>query len=394
MTVAAKRAGRQRADWRETDVLPQSAALLAWYDRHRRRLPWRAPKGERAEPYRVWLSEIMLQQTTVKAVAPYYVRFLDRWPDVRALAAAPLDEVLKSWAGLGYYARARNLHACARAVAERHDGAFPASETELRALPGIGDYTAAAIAAIAFDQCASPVDGNIERVIARLFAIAEPPPGAKPAIRQLAQRLTPPRRAGDFAQAMMDLGATICTPKRPACALCPWNNVCAARAAGDAETYPRRTPKREGALRRGSAFVVRRADGYILVRTRPEKGLLGAMTEVPTTEWTEGFDERTALADAPRLPSGSRKGEREIVWRRIAGVVRHVFTHFPLELSVFAADVPAGTPSPAGLRWVRLAELHGEALPNVMRKVVAHAIPDMEPERVTAPGRKQGKDQP
>jgi A/G-specific adenine glycosylase len=175
---------------------------------------------------------------------------------------------------------------------------------------------------------------------------------------------------------MMDLGATICTPKRPACALCPWNNVCAAHVAGDAETYPRRTPKREGALRRGAAFVVRSADGYILVGTRPEKGLLGAMTEVPTTEWTHDFDERTALTQAPRLPSARAKAKAEMRWRRVAGVVRHVFTHFPLELAVFSAEVPAGTAAPAGLRWVRLAELDGEALPNVMRKVVAHAIPD------------------
>jgi A/G-specific adenine glycosylase len=213
-------------------------------------------------------------------------------------------------------------------------------------------------------------------VIARLFAIAEPLPGAKPDIRRLAQRLTPPRRAGDFAQAMMDLGATICTPKRPACALCPWNNVCAAHAARDAETYPRRTPKREGALRRGAAFVVHSADDYILVGTRPEKGLLGAMTEVPTTQWAHDFEERAALADAPRFDSPLPNGEREIMWRRVAGVVRHIFTHFPLELAVFAAEVPAGTPAPAGSRWVRLADLHGEALPNVMRKVVAHAILD------------------
>ena len=230
--------------------------MLAWYDRHRRKLPWRAGKGERPDPYRVWLSEIMLQQTTVRAVAPYYVRFLERWGDVRALAAAPIEEVLKAWAGLGYYARARNLHACARAVVERHGGVFPATEAELQLLPGVGSYTAAAIAAIAFDAPASPVDGNIERVMARLFAVERPLPGAKPELRRLAREVTPLRRAGDFAQAMMDLGATICTPKRPACALCPWNQSCAAFARGDAETFPRRTPKREGALRRGAAFVV------------------------------------------------------------------------------------------------------------------------------------------
>ena len=213
---------------------------------------------------------------------------------------APLDDVLKAWAGLGYYARARNLHACAIAVVERHGGEFPPSEAALRALPGIGAYTAAAIAAIAFDQMTTPVDGNIERVIARLYAVETPLPAAKPEIARLAGALTPNERAGDYAQAMMDLGATICSPKTPACALCPWNDACVAFARGDAETLPRRTPKREGALRRGAAFVARRADGFVLLRTRPTKGLLGGMTEVPTTEWAHDFDERTALAQLRR----------------------------------------------------------------------------------------------
>jgi len=314
----------------------------------------------------------MLQQTTVKAVAPYYARFLARWPDVRALAAAPLDEVLKAWAGLGYYARARNLSACARAVAERHGGAFPASEDELRALPGIGAYTAAAIAAIAFDLPASPVDGNIERVIARLFAVAAPLPAAKPGIHRRARALLPERRAGDFAQAMMDLGATICTPKRPACALCPWNAGCAARARGEAEAYPRRTPKREGALRRGAAFVALRADGFVLLRTRPAKGLLGGMTEVPTTEWARDFVEARALEVAARL--FSNKSKRRMAWRRLAGAVRHVFTHFPLELSVYVAEFPACTPAPAGMRWVALTDIAGEALPSLMRKVLVRVL--------------------
>ncbi|MGO9049277.1 MAG: A/G-specific adenine glycosylase [Xanthobacteraceae bacterium] len=394
MTVAVKVPGKKSsrsplsAEGKRT--LPPPAALLAWYDRHRRTLPWRARKGERADPYRVWLSEIMLQQTTVRAVAPYYDRFLARWGDVHALAAAPLDEVLKAWAGLGYYARARNLHACARAVVERHGGVFPASETELCALPGIGDYTAAAIAAIAFDAPASPVDGNIERVVARLFAVEAPLPGAKPELRRLAREITPQHRAGDFAQAMMDLGATLCTPKKPACALCPWNESCAAYARGDAESFPRRVPKREGVLRRGAAFVVRRADGYLLVRARPAKGLLGGMTEVPTTEWSADFDEGDALTHAPvfsSLAAGERsarandasrvrRGGRgpKIVWRRLPGMVRHVFTHFPLELSVHAAELPANTRAPEGMRWVKISELDGEALPSLMRKVVAHAI--------------------
>jgi A/G-specific adenine glycosylase len=370
MTVTAKTIARQRGKRGVAISSPQPTTLLAWYDRHRRRLPWRAPPGERSEPYRVWLSEIMLQQTTVKAVAPYYARFLARWPDVHALAAAPLDDVLKAWAGLGYYARARNLHACARAVVERHDGEFPRSEAALRALPGIGAYTAAAIAAIAYDLPATPVDGNVERVVARLHAVAAPLPAAKPELQRLAGALTPPRRAGDFAQAMMDLGATICTPKRPACALCPWNDGCAAQARGDAETFPHRIPKREGVLRRGAAFVALRADAAVLLRTRPAKGLLGGMTEVPTTEWLHDFDERRALDEAPQF-----RAKAKMNWRRMAGVVRHVFTHFPLELSVYAAELPVRTPAPSGTRWAKIAELPGEALPSLMRKVVAHALP-------------------
>jgi A/G-specific adenine glycosylase len=344
--------------------------LLTWYDRHRRRLPWRAPPGDRADPYRVWLSEIMLQQTTVKAVAPYYVRFLTRWGDVHALAAAPLDEVLRAWAGLGYYARARNLHACAQAVVERHGAQFPANESELRVLPGVGAYTAAAIAAIAFDLPATPVDGNVERVVARLYGVTTPLPAAKPELRRLAAMLTPARRAGDFAQAVMDLGATICTPRTPACALCPWSDACVARARGDAEVLPLRTPKREGTLRRGAAFVARRADGYVLLRTRPPRGLLGGMTEVPTTAWLADFAEADALDGAPHF--GAVK--KPIAWHRRAGVVRHVFTHFPLELSVYTAEVSARARPPAATRWVQISELPGEALPSLMRKVIAHAL--------------------
>ena len=343
---------------------PDPAALLAWYDRHRRVLPWRARAGERADPYRVWLSEIMLQQTTVKAVAPYYARFLTRFPTVVTLAAAPLEDVLKLWAGLGYYARARNLHACAKAVVREHGGAFPDTEEGLRELPGIGAYTAAAIAAIAFDRRASPVDGNIERVIARLFAVEEELPGAKPRIRVLAEQLTPPRRAGDFAQAMMDLGATICTPVKPACVLCPWMDACAARARGDQERFARKAEKKTGVLRRGAAFVAVRADEFILTRTRPEKGLLGGMTEVPTSEWTRDFDDAAALDAAPLKAQ----------WRRVPGVVTHTFTHFPLELTVFCAEMRAARKVPDAMRWTPLADLAGEALPNVMRKVVAHAL--------------------
>jgi len=425
MTLAAARSDRQRAQRAAAISSPQPTDLLAWYDRHRRTLPWRAPAGRRADPYRVWLSEIMLQQTTVKVVEPYYARFVARWPDFAALAAAPLDDILKAWAGLGYYARARNLHACARAIVERHGGQMPASEAKLRELPGIGRYTAAAIAAIAYQQPATPVDGNIERVIARLYAVGSPLPAAKPEIFRLAQALTPQRRPGDFAQAMMDLGATICTPKTPACAFCPWSGDCAAHRRGEADSYPRRTPKREGALRRGAAFVVRRADGFVLVRARAAKGLLGGMTEVPTTEWATNFAEADAFSYARRLfsplPGGERSasadkiggsrvrgkerrnsatsvpphpdplptGEREIAWRRLAGIVRHVFTHFPLELTVYCADVAAATSAPNGTRWVALQDLSGEALPSLMRKVVAHALDGS----ARAP-LKSGKDRP
>ena len=365
MTVAVSARTRKRA---APQTGPQPADLLAWYDRHRRVLPWRAKSGEAIDPYRVWLSEIMLQQTTVKAVGPYFARFIARWPDVGALAAAPLDDVLRLWAGLGYYARARNLHACARAVAER--GGFPRTEADLTSLPGIGRYTAAAIAAIAFDDHAVPVDGNVERVVTRLFAVEEELPAAKPEIHRLAQTLAPGDRAGDFAQALMDLGATICTPVKPACALCPWMDDCAARRRGDPQTFPRKAPKREGRLRRGAAFVAVRADGCVLLRSRPPKGLLGGMTEVPTTDWSHDFEDKSALKSAPRLSGTAPK------WQRLPGVVRHVFTHFPLELTVYATRVPRGAGVPRGARWISIDALPGEALPNLMRKVLAHALKD------------------
>jgi A/G-specific adenine glycosylase len=337
--------------------------LLAWYDLHRRELPWRAPPGAAPDPYRVWLSEIMLQQTRTETVARYYARFLTRFPDVERLARAKLSDVLKVWAGLGYYARARNLHACARTLVARHGGKFPESEEALRALPGIGAYTAAALSAIAFGRKAAPVDGNIERVIARRYAVKTPLPAAKPELRRLAEILAPAHRAGDFAQAMMDLGATICTPKRPNCPLCPWNECCEANRRDEQETFPRRTPKAEGALRRGAAFVALRADGSILLRARPPRGLLGGMTEVPTTEWSAKFRARGALSHVPLKTK----------WRRLPGVVRHVFTHFPLELEVYAARVAKGVRAPKGARFVKLSALANEALPSLMRKVVAHA---------------------
>jgi A/G-specific adenine glycosylase len=342
------------------------ALLLDWYDRHRRRLPWRPLQGEKADPYRVWLSEIMLQQTGVKTVGPYFEKFTARWPGIDALGRASLDDVLRMWAGLGYYSRARNLHACAVAVLRDHRGVFPDTEKGLQALPGIGPYTAAAIAAIAFGRRTMPVDGNIERVVSRLFAVEEPLPQAKPLIKQLAATLLGESRAGDSAQALMDLGSSICTPKKPACALCPLNDGCVARGQGDQETYPRKAAKKAGALRRGAAFVVTRGD-ELLVRTRVEKGLLGGMTEVPGSDWTAAQDDKTALKQAPVLNSVTR-------WHRKAGIVSHVFTHFPLELVVYTANVPARARAPAGMRWVPVATLKDEALPNVMRKVIAHGL--------------------
>jgi A/G-specific adenine glycosylase len=370
--TAVRRKKASGAD-REQAAPGRPALLLDWYDRHRRRLPWRPLQGEKADPYRVWLSEIMLQQTGVKTVGPYFEKFLARWPGIDALGRASLDDVLRMWAGLGYYSRARNLHACAVAVLRDHGGVFPDTEQDLQALPGIGPYTAAAIAAIAFGRRTMPVDGNIERVVSRLFATEEPLPQAKPLIRQLAATLLGDSRAGDVksragdsAQALMDLGSSICTPKKPACALCPLNDGCLARSRGDQETYPRKAAKKTGALRRGAAFVVTRGD-ELLVRTRIESGLLGGMTEVPGSSWLAAQDDKAALQQAPVL-------SRVVRWHRKAGIVTHVFTHFPLELVVYTASVPARVRAPAGMRWVAVSTLQDEALPNVMRKVIAHGL--------------------
>ncbi|MBM3597073.1 MAG: A/G-specific adenine glycosylase [Alphaproteobacteria bacterium] len=348
---------------------PDAAAdrLLDWYDRHRRSLPWRALPGEAPDPYRVWLSEIMLQQTTVPVVGPYFQRFLDLWPDVHALAAAPREDVMREWAGLGYYARARNLHACAGAVVERHGGRFPETEEGLDELPGIGPYSAAAIAAIAFDRQATAVDGNIERVVARLFRIATPLPKAKVEIRRRAAELTPRQRCGDYTQAMMDLGATICTPRAPKCLVCPLASLCRARDAGDAETLPRRAPKMARPLRRGVAFWAVTRDGAVLLRRRPSRGLLGGMMEVPSTEWrATPWSEAEALAEAP-APGA---------WRALPGLVRHGFTHLELELVVYTARISraalAGA-EPEGV-WCRVDRLGAAGLPSLMRKLVRHAL--------------------
>jgi len=346
------------------DTAPIAPQLLRWYDRHRRTLPWRAKPGEAPDPYRVWLSEIMLQQTTVATVGAYFDRFVARFPSVGALANATLEDVLHAWQGLGYYARARNLHACARAVMTVHGGAFPDTVEGLRELPGIGAYTAAAIAAIAFDRKAAAVDGNVERVVARLFAVETPLPGAKAELRRLAETLVPDRRAGDFAQALMDLGATVCTPRAPKCILCPLQALCRGRALGLAEVLPRRRARAARPTRRGIAFWAVRPDGSVLLRRRPEQGLLGGMIEVPSTEWRESaISEAEAQKEAPVRAS----------WVRLPGTVRHTFTHFHLELAVLAGETDAKAKTSAGY-WVPLDRLSEQALPTVMKKVVNHAL--------------------
>ena len=347
---------------RATGPDPRSAVLLAWYDQNARVMPWRiAPQdratGQRPDPYRVWLSEVMLQQTTVAAVRDYFRRFTDRWPTVEALAAADDADVMAEWAGLGYYARARNLLKCARAVAAR--GGFPDTEDALRDLPGIGPYTAAAVASIAFDRPAVVVDGNVERVVSRLFAVQTPLPKAKPELTALAARLTPQHRPGDHAQAMMDLGATICTPRNPACALCPLRADCLAFAMGIAPDLPRKLAKPPKPTRHGFAYVTRRADGAWLLETREPKGLLGGMLGWPGSDWAE------APTPAPPLAAD---------WRALAPVVRHTFTHFHLELTVMLAQVPPETPAPRG-SFVPLDQFSPAALPTVMRKCFDLALP-------------------
>ncbi len=355
------------------------AALLAWYDREARAMPWRVGPGERLagarpDPYRVWLSEVMLQQTTVAAVRTPFLRFLERWPDVAALAAAEDAEVMAAWAGLGYYSRARNLLACARAVTARHGGRFPAEEAALRMLPGIGPYTAAAVAAIAFDRPAAVVDGNVERVVARLFAVETPLPGAKPRLAALAAALTPERRPGDHAQAMMDLGATVCTPRRPGCPACPLAGLCAGRARGLAEELPRRRPRPERPERRGIAYLVRRADGAWLLERRPPRGLLGGMLGWPGTDWTAAGD---PPAPAPPLAAD---------WRPVAAEVVHVFTHFRLRLSLAVAEV-GGDAVPTRGSFVAPAAFSPAALPTVMRKAFELARPAFPPRAAAMPQR-------
>ncbi len=338
--------------------------LLRWWDEHRRVLPWRALPGQTADPYAVWLSEIMLQQTTVTSVVAYFSRFLKRWPTIEALAKAPLEEILTAWAGLGYYARARNLHACAQEVVNLHGGRFPQSEAELLRLPGVGPYTAAAIAAIAFDQPCVAQDGNVERVISRLFAVEQPVPRAKPVIKAHAQSFLSHERPGDFAQALMDLGATLCTPRTPDCGCCPLASSCVALRSGLQLKFPVKAEKSPRPQRRGAAFVLLQGE-RVLLRRRPAKGLLGGMSEFPSTPLAEDVEPGAAQAHAP---FGAP-------WRPLGGSVHHVFTHFSLELTVYLAHAPFEEKARVaeGYRWVNLTNLDGEGLPTLMRKVAVHA---------------------
>jgi A/G-specific adenine glycosylase len=341
-------------------IVPQ--ILLAWYDRHRRHLPWRAaPGAPPTAPYAVWLSEVMLQQTTVAAVKPYFATFMAKWPTVEALAAADDADVMTAWAGLGYYARARNLTACARAVSSDHDGRFPDTETGLRALPGVGDYTAAAVAAIAFGRRAVVIDANVARVTARLFAFATPMPVGRPDLFRLADSITPDDRAGDFAQALMDLGATICTSRSPNCLICPLNELCAARRKGEPEAYPAKAAKSPKPQRKGTAFWIQRGDDVLLIR-RPGKGLLGGMRALPSGPWTvadPGFAEAPFAAE----------------WRSF-GHVAHVFTHFSLDLRVVAASSPPDMEIEG--EWWPIALIAEAGLPTLFARAATRAIATLD----------------
>ena len=366
---------------RDIPALNIASSLLAWYDGACRDLPWRIQPEDAAstepDPYKIWLSEVMLQQTTVKAVIPYFNAFLRRWPTVRYLARASIDDVLSAWAGLGYYYRAHNLYKCAQIIVDVHDGQFPRTEAELQELPGIGPYTAAAIAAIAFGERATPVDGNVERVVSRLFNIDTPLPASKPELRRLAAALTPATRTGDFAQATMDLGATICTPKRPSCMICPLTRWCQAQAAGTAPGLPVRAAKGVKPIRRGIAFMALREDGYVLMRRRPDDGLLARMLEVPSTTWSDVWP-----VDGPAESDAAlHQAPLQTDWWEVPGIVVHTFTHFRLELRVYRAVVPVDInltlwSSSERCMWVARHDLRRLAVPSLFRKVIGHAMGD------------------
>jgi A/G-specific adenine glycosylase len=331
---------------------------LAWFDAHARALPWRAKPGERADPYRVWLSEILLQQTTTSGAAPYFAKFLARWPNVAALAAAEIEEVMNAFAGLGYYSRARNLHAAAQAVAAA--GAFPSDEAALRALPGVGAYTAAAIAAIAFGRPATPIDGNIARIVSRLAGFSAPIAANRRAIEDFARKLTPPLRAGDFAQSLMDIGATICRPRAPACLACPLRAGCRASASGDPEAFPGRSVKKPRPQKVGAAFFAARPNGAFLARRRPPKGLLGGTMELPGGLWRVGDLAQVGAHEAPFAAN----------WLRLPEPVEHVFTHFSLTLALFAAPAPLAL---EGLVFIAPDEIDAAGFSGLMRKAALSA---------------------
>ena len=336
-------------------------ALLAHYDAHARALPWRTPPGQGfANPYHVWLSEIMLQQTTVAAVGAYFQKFTQIWPDFAALAAAQDVDVMAAWAGLGYYARARNLLNCARVVVAEHEGCLPETEAGLLKLPGIGPYTAAAIAAIAFGQRAVVVDANVERVVSRLFAISTPLPQSKPRIRAATDGITPDRRAGDFAQAMMDLGAGICSVRAPSCLLCPISFACEAKRLANPEVYPARTPKAAKPQRTGNVYWIER-DGHVWLVRRADKGLLAGMRALPDDQWTARLDGHAT----PPAPAN---------WQKLPGQVSHVFTHFSLLLDIAVTSWPAGADDPNEGEWWPVKSLDKAGLPTLFRKAAEAAM--------------------
>ncbi|MAZ02934.1 MAG: A/G-specific adenine glycosylase [Sneathiella sp.] len=344
-----------------------SAAILDWYGSHARRLPWRSLPGEQPDPYHVWLSEIMLQQTTVATVGPYFRKFLESWPSITDMAEAPLDDILTAWAGLGYYARARNLHKCAIAVAREHNGVFPDNMAGLRALPGIGPYTAAAISAIAFGKAETVVDGNIERIISRLYRIRTSLPAAKKEITEFAAKLTPIEQPGDYAQALMDIGAGICLPRNPNCSVCPVSFYCAAFAAGDMENYPVKAPKKIKPTRRAVIFWLQRPDGHVLMRRRAEKGMLGGMMEFPSTDWADEALETKAAVE--HLLQGQPSNLLNDI--SVRKQVRHTFTHFHLELQPVAAQLTSPEKLELdGAVWIDPDEFGSYALPTLMTKVV------------------------
>ena len=343
----------------ENSYAHNTERLLAWYDAHRRTLPWRTQPGEFPDPYRIWVSEIMLQQTRAAAVIPYFNEFMSRWPTLEALALAPRNEILHAWAGLGYYARARNLHSSAQVLVKQYGGKIPCEVNELRSLPGVGPYTASAIAAIAFDQPTVVIDANVERILARLFKIQKPIPNAKPQLAQFAQRIFPTERPGDFAQALMDLGAQICTPKKPICADCPWSAQCGAYQSGNAEKWPIKRPKPTIKTRFGIVFWVRHPNGKVLLRKRPDEGILGGMTEVISSEWLTQPIPSTKIRKYAPIPKAH--------WVPIEKKIRHAFTHFKLELSVYKTK---STIRPKGSFWCSPEELVHQPLPTLMKKVV------------------------